>query len=243
MLHFPWAFAEEIEIIEPFVAYYEAKKLGLSLGAMQLVLTRLEKNHYKFEAFSETTGIASVFSRNQIVERSFLIWQDQHFRPVQYWFDQSGRKNRQISVKFDWQTKSAEQNRNGTISKYPLENDGHDRMSYQIALMQELRQDHRQFNYSVMERNGFKEYMFKVLLEEEIDTSLGKMATLKLERLRKSNDNSKQRSTVFWCAKKLAFLPVRIQHTEKNGYVFIMNINKLDGILAERLSTARNKKN
>lgn len=219
--------------LEAFVAHYEARKLGMKLGILRLHLTKIGPQSYKFEAHSQTAGLLSLFNKDKIIERSYWQWHQQQVRPMKYWFSQTGRKKRQISVQFQWENQTAVKNVNGNIETLPFQQAVHDRLSYQIALMNALNRGQTQFEYPVMERKGFKIYAFNVLKVETLSTALGKLETIKIERVRKKSNN--KRSTVFWCAKILAYLPVRIQHTEKNGSKFNMYINKLEGPLSHRL--------
>ena len=55
-----------------------------------------------------------------------------------------------------------------------------------------------------------KNYIFEVVGEEEIDTKLGKLKTLKLVRKREDSD----RESIFWSAPEMHYLPVKIEITE-----------------------------
>ena len=41
-----------------------------------------------------------------------------------------------------------------------------------------------------------------------------------------------KRNTVFWCAPALAFLPVKIEHREKDGTVIFLHLRSQDGFEA-----------
>ena len=62
---------------------------------------------------------------------------------------------------------------------------------------------------------------------EVITTPLGKIEAIKLTRER---SRPKDRKTTLWCAPSLNYLPVMLEHIEKDGTVFTAKIRRLRGI-------------
>ena len=80
--------------------------------------------------------------------------------------------------------------------------------------------------YTIADGGKIKDYNFEILGEETLSTPLGKLDTVKLER---HKPNSRRKSTL-WCAKKLEFLPVKVENVEKDGRITTALIKSLDGI-------------
>jgi len=100
-----------------------------------------------------------------------------------------------------------------------------DRLSSQLALMLALQQsgipDKKQhFTYSIADGGRLKQYSFKIIAEEKLETSLGVLKTIKLEHKR-SNQNGLM---FLWCAEELAYLPVKILHQQSGLPDYLSNI-------------------
>jgi len=78
----------------------------------------------------------------------------------------------------------------------------------------------------VADGGKIKNYNFEIIGKEIINTPLGKLETIKLVRLK---PNSRRKSTL-WCAKKLEFLPIKVENIEKDGKITVALINSLKGI-------------
>jgi len=98
-------------------------------------------------------------------------------------------------------------------------------LSYQIAMAGDLAardpgSDVTRFSYTVIHRGRLREYTYEVLEQDvELDTPLGMLSTIKLERVRESDD----RETVLWLAPQLNYLPVQLMQVE-DGETYEMSI-------------------
>ena len=77
--------------------------------------------------------------------------------------------------------------------------------------------------YYLAENKRIKKYEIKDLGKKTIDTIYGK---LEVERVRREDSHG---TTTLWCAKRLNYLPVRIDHKEK-GVSFSAYLEELVGI-------------
>ncbi|MFT5927761.1 MAG: hypothetical protein ACI805_000877, partial [Candidatus Azotimanducaceae bacterium] len=68
-------------------------------------------------------------------------------------------------------------------------------------------------DYVIADGGKLKNYSFKVIGEEEIDTPLGKMKTIKVSRVK----DTRNRESTFWLAPEYDFLLVRFQQLEADG--------------------------
>ena len=82
-------------------------------------------------------------------------------------------------------------------------------------------------SYKVMSRGRIKDYQFEILGEEVINTSLGEIPTLKVQRIRKDA----KRQTIFWLAPAWNYLMVKISQQEKGGehYEMLLDTASIDG--------------
>ena len=98
-----------------------------------------------------------------------------------------------------------------------------DKLLYQLAIMNDLKVGKEQLAYTVADGGQIKIYKFNMLGEELIKTPIGVLHTLKLER---QKPNSRRKTTI-WCARKLNYLPVKVENIEKDGRKTIAIINSL----------------
>jgi len=92
-----------------------------------------------------------------------------------------------------------------------------DHLSYQLALMLALQQSllpqkQSDFFFSVADGGRLKKYSFKLLGEENLETPIGLLHTLKLKHKPYKDDN-----ITIWCAADLAYLPVKIVQEKKHS--------------------------
>jgi hypothetical protein len=92
---------------------------------------------------------------------------------------------------------------------------------------QELKKDKRQLEYKVVDKGKISVYAPKFLGKAEVDTGVGKLETLKYQRVSSSN---KKRRTTLWCAPSLHYLPVQIEHVDTSGDVFRMVLQSVVGL-------------
>jgi hypothetical protein len=100
--------------------------------------------------------------------------------------------------------------------------------------MSDLAKDKQKFHYKIADGGKIKIYDITILGEEVITTPLGQFTAIKLLRKR---EGKKERKTTLWCAPSLNYLPVQLEHIEKDGTVFTATIKTLKGIEIDRNSS------
>lgn len=218
--------AETKHPLTPFSAQYHVKKFGLKIGEMETQLILQENGTYLFTSHSRTTGMVSIFREDDVTEKTVLQWRNGRIQPLEYSFTQTGKKSREISVKFNWQEKIYTKNDAGHVVSLPLEPDVLDRMSYQLAIMYDLNINKRPLTYLIVERKGIIPLDFEITGEERIESPLGPFKTTVVKKTHQNN----KRQTTLWCAQDLAYFPIRIMHIEKDGGRFFAELQKLEGI-------------
>lgn len=204
---------------------YKAKLYGFHV-TVNNKLTRISDNEYDL-LFKADAMLGSV------TETSRMEWQadKQAMRPLHYTYKRTGLgKNRSADLKFDWKDKSVINNVNNSRWQMNIVENVQDKLSYQAQLAQELRAGKKSFTYQIADGGELKEYTFKVLGEEILDTPLGKVKTLKVERSRSNN----KRVTYAWVAPDWDYLLVRLQQQEggKDNTIYITKA-KINGKVIE----------
>ena len=199
----------------PFKAVYKADYKGMPVSAVGIrELKLMEDNKYMLSS-SAKSFLATV------AEHSIFRVEEQQILPIEYRYKRSGiGKNRKVTLNFNWQSQTVEDKADAwemDVSDGVL-----DKLLYQFKMRQDLQdavemeQPWPEMSYQIADDARLKTYTFKVMGEEEIDTPIGKIRTVKTMRIRKKND----RTTTFWLAPDYEFMLIRLMQVEKNGKGF-----------------------
>jgi hypothetical protein len=215
------------ELPNAFEAHYSLYRTGAKVAEMLRVFTRLDNGQFRYRSETRTTGLFSVFRKDHVVEQSNWRMQDGELKPLEYLYEHSGgKKNRNVAVTFDWEARRITNTVNGHSWRMPAEPNVMDKLLYQLAIMHDLKAGHSQLAYTIADGGKIKVYNFELLGEETITTPLGELQTVKVSRQRPNS----RRETVFWCAKKLHFLPVRVENIETDGGKTTVIIDSVTGL-------------
>ncbi len=209
-----------------FKAEYTLNKFGLDAAQADISLKKQKDGSWLYLSQTKTRGIVSIFRSDKITEKSVLRIIDGLIKPVDYQYNhKGGGKNRNRTIHFNWRTGTAESNISGTQSRLAIPADTIENFSLQLRLMNDLQQGKRVLIYNIINKGKLKRYNFEILGNEKVKTPSGEFNAIKFRRTRK---NSK-RSTIMWAAPELHFLPVKIQHIEKDGATFYMLLSNVSG--------------
>lgn len=211
-----------------FSANYQVMLNGIQAGELKQDLTTNLDGSRKFTSATQAQGLFAFFKPDLVEEISTWVIVNQQIQPQHYLYQRSGgKKDKYLKLDFDWQSQQLSIDDKNYPWQLALEPYTLDKLVYQLALMIELNKDQTQYNYRIADGGKIKTYTIDVIGEEMVITPLGKIKAIKLKRLR---DETSKRETVLWCAPALNFLPVKLEHTEKDGTVFTANLRQLKGI-------------
>ena len=100
-----------------------------------------------------------------------------------------------------------------------------DKLSYMLALMNDLQDGKRELIYPVADGGQLKTYRVEGLGHQQLDTALGTLDTLMVRRTREGSP----RQTTYWCAPALDYLPVQVEHRERDGSIITLRISAATG--------------
>lgn len=196
-----------------FSAVYKVKKGAFTIGETKRTLSRQGDNRYLFESITRPAGFGHLLTDGQVIERSEWRFrpQDHLIQPLIYtYFNSGGEKKRDARLAFDWQKHTVTNTINGEPWKMPLVDGTQDKLVYQLRVMADLGNGGTQLNYPVADGGKLKTYQLQIVGKETIRTELGLFDTLRIQR------THGKRVTTLWCAKKLSYLPVRIEQRKGN---------------------------
>lgn len=209
-----------------FKASFLLNARGLDIGVTQWSLSPLKGDRYIYTSHSEAIGVAKMFRDERIDERSEWRFKKGQIQALRYSYSRSGgKRNRNVKVDFDWRNAQVSNTLNGKSWKMPLQDGTLDKLNYLLALMNDLANGVRETSYAVADGGKTKTYQLKVVGEETIDTITGALETVIVQRTRKGKD----RVTLVWCAPALGYLPVKIEHREDDGTLYL-TLTELTGL-------------
>lgn len=204
------------ELPHSFTATYELNYDDLRIGVMQRQFSRNSDGSGTFESNSHLTGLAALFRKDKLNEKSRWEIHDGQIRPVEYTLLRSGGDSIKMERHvFDWRTNRIHTETSDGKKVIETKPGTLDKLLYQIAIMNISTADHT-LEFNLVDGFDLKTYVFEYLGEEELKTPMGKLQTVKFAR--KRNDESK-RSTLVWCAPELKYLPVRVDNVDKKGHL------------------------
>lgn len=204
---------------QPFQASYTADYRGLPISATGVrsffVNQDDEETTYTF-----SSKALSLFAK--LYETSTFSPNGAELRPLRYQYERTGLgKNKTQDLQFNWvdgvvtdQTSS---------DQYSLNREARfsDRLLYQLQLQVDLFNAPQEdlietlWTYDIFDAGRIKQYVFQVIDQELLETALGPIQTLRLE---KRNDDSEKR-TALWLAPEFEYMLVRfIQEDGRNSF-------------------------
>lgn len=204
--------------IKPFKASYGAKASSIPVkGSATRELSVSKDGTYQL-SFN-----ADIVLVNLNESSAFTLDEKQQVKPVSYHFRRGGlAKNKEISLKFDWSNKQVHNIADDDVKPFGIPTGTLDKISYQFQLRQDLINNKKVLNYTIADDDEIKTYNFKRVGEETVETPIGAIKAIKVERIRGQGSD---RQTLIWFAQDWNYLMVKLQQIEdsKEYNIFLKN--------------------
>lgn len=201
--------------------YTTAFDMGISLsGEAVRQLQRTENGQWRFssEAAAMMAGISEI--------TRFDYRPSETITPLSYRYHRKVLgKSRKASIDFDWSRQSVTTVVKDKPWKMQVPAGTQDKLSYQLQLRLDLLAGKTRMVYPVADGGKLKEYRFKVVGEEEIDTPYGRYNAVRVMRDRGADAD---RETLIWLAPELDYLIVRLEQTESDGKTYALLLKNLE---------------
>lgn len=203
----------------PYSAVYSTVwKKGISLKVEgKQTLTRESDHLWRF-TFTADNFIASL---NEQV--SFTL-QNNQILPQEYSYRSSALgKERKAVLTFDWQKMQVRNDIKNKPWNLSIEPGTLDKLGIQLQVRQDLKLGKKTFDYQIADGGKIKNWRFKRVKIEKIDTKLGNISSIKLVRI---HDEDTTKETAFWFAPMYDYLLVKLVHKE-DGESYSLDIDSL----------------
>ena len=197
--------ALETGYIKTYKAKYSARISGLNIDATQK-LEEIEPGIYR-ETLTAKNFIGSINEQT-----TFRLSAEQQLLPGKYSYTRSiFSKDRTELQDFDWTNSKARYHKDGSDTvEVELESGYLDIITHRLQLRRDLQAGKQAFSYPVISRGKLKQYNYQVASEQILDTAVGPLNTVKVERITEDSD----KSVSVWLATDWDYLIVKLEQSK-----------------------------
>lgn len=211
------------EELKPFEARYDWVWHGMTVAASTVTLAHGADDTWRYSSHSEPRGIGHAFSERP-KQLSELRLTAQGVQPLRYEADDgTGSDRRTVRLRFDWQGLRVTGVYEQTPIDLPLNPDVQDDSSVQVALMAALLRGQTPSRFTLVDKNGLREYRYAREGEATLTTRLGAVPTI----IYRSERANSPRVTRFWCAPQRGYVPLRVEQKRGADVQWTMQITAL----------------
>jgi hypothetical protein len=216
----PFAAADDLQ---PFQASYLWYWHSAPIALSSLQLQHRDDDTWVYDSTTRPRGIGRLYPMRPVLH-SLMRVTAQGVQPLEFIATGSGRRH-DADVKFDWDANRATGIYEGAKIDLPIQPGVQDDLSVQIAMIRQLLQGHTPDAVMEISKDEVREYNYDRASEEMLDTTLGRIDTI----VYVSHHAGSPRTTRFWCAPSLGFIPVQVQQKRLDAVEWTMRIRSLKG--------------
>jgi hypothetical protein len=171
----------------------------------------INAGRYVLHAVTKTVGLVKLFKSFELTQNSSGSYNKYGLQPEQFVEERKEKSGTQsIMVEFDHTAQRAHFSQGGETVLPP---DTQDILSimYQFPPLQNV----GKAAVSVSNGKKIEHYEFKIVTDEEIETAIGKLLTVRLSKLHAPDEEGLE----IWLAREYRLFPVKIRFIEKNGEI------------------------
>ena len=213
-----------VQELQPFIARYDVKYGRMGIGESRLELRRGDgPKRWVLESEADASGLARLIAGSTLVQTSTVLVENGEVRPLQFTFnDGMERKQEDVQLDFDWAQRRVTGTAKGEPVDLPLEANGQDPVSNQLAAMVDLMNGRQPEPYAMYDRSkGPKVYGYRFVKRERLETAAGTFDTVVYSSSREGSD----RETMLWLAPALGYLAVQVESYRKGKRGFSMYLD------------------
>ncbi len=210
----------------PFSATYAVSYRGIGAGTITFDFAHdAATGRYVYETHASPSALARLFVSREAMERSVMEIDAAGTRPIEWQLD-DGKSGSQKDgeLHFDWSRNIVSGVVAGEKIELPAEPGTQDRSSITISVATSLLRGMEPGTIALIDDNRIKRYTYTKKERTTVDSALGKIETVIYESAR---DGGSSRTSRFWMAPSLEFLPVRAEQIRKGKVETVMELQKL----------------
>jgi hypothetical protein len=217
----------EAAVPRPFSATYAVSYRGIGAGTITFTFSQdPATGRYTYETHPNPGAFARLFVSKAAIERSVMEIDATGTRPIEWQLDDGkSSKDGDGELHFDWSRNTV----TGTVEGEPVnltaEPGTQDRSSIQIAVTTALLRGVEPGTVALIDDNRIKHYVYTKKEQAVVDSALGQLDTVIYESTRAGGSS---RTSRFWMAPSLEYLPVRAEQIRKGKIETVMVLQKVE---------------
>ncbi|HOV57810.1 MAG TPA: DUF3108 domain-containing protein [Rhodanobacteraceae bacterium] len=208
----------------PFDLHYVVSRDGKAIGTSQVRLAPAPGGDWSLVTETRgTNGMARLLGL-EVREQSRLRWREGRPEGLSYDYRQDAAiKHKQRHAEFDWGAGEVQVSEGSREYRYAVDAGTVDRHAVALALGEALAAGRREAQLAVAVKDHVEQQQYRVAGEEELRLPAGNYRTLKVER------TDAPGKIVSWYAPQVAPMPVRLEQTQGDGSVIVMELQRVGG--------------
>jgi uncharacterized protein DUF3108 len=217
------------DAVTTYTATYTVEYKGKQAGVSEWSVRDVGDGRYEFQARITPKGMLKLLRPKPTIERSQFRVEGNHFRPLEYWFEDGSRSGEDNwHVVFDWERRIATVSTSEARRELTVPDSAIDIGTLKAAVMRDLVANGAPGPYQVADQDAVFTYEYTDSGPATLATGVGSLET----RLFVQHRAGSSRSTWLWAAPKLGFLPVRIEQRRGDEVQTSFLLQKVDGLAA-----------
>ncbi|MBY5920062.1 DUF3108 domain-containing protein [Ferrimonas balearica] len=205
----------------PFRADYEVFHGKSSLGGGYYTLEQLGENRYKMGYQSSVSWLLLSDVRTETTE--FLRQENDVLKPLNYQMKRKGSgPDFGASIQFEGSQIVARYKKREKV--FPMQNPIYDSLLYQQQLRLDVAAGKPEMHYPLIQKTAEREYVYRLVGEEEVTIPMGTVSTIKVERIREAGDPKR---TLIWFIPEMNYVVARLAHFEDGELKADMRLQKV----------------
>lgn len=201
----------------PYSASYQARAMGFRTEAYRQLYLQQDGSYHVRHGLELSVLGATLIS---VEESSHFNWSDQGAVPLDYHYRQGGVRKRDERIRFDWDSAMAMTSRDDQQQEAELQSGLLDNLSFtaqmsadllRLAQTTDLSEGGQTLQYALLDRHEVDVHTYTIVGTERIETLIGEVDTLKIERVRAPE---RDRSTTIWLAVDHEYTLARLEQVE-----------------------------
>ncbi|HWG75200.1 MAG TPA: DUF3108 domain-containing protein [Steroidobacteraceae bacterium] len=213
--------AAQASQLQPFQASYLWYWHGAAIAFSRLKLTHQSDDLWLYSSATRPRGIGRLYPLRPNLQ-SLMRITPEHVLPLHFKVTGSGRSH-DSDVSFDWQSLRATGVYDGTHIDEPIRPGAQDDLSVQIAMLTNLLAGRTPDRVMEIDKDGVREYDYEREGDETLDTAIGRIDTT----IYASHHPGSPRTTRFWCAPSMGYIPLQVQQRREEKVEWTMKIRSL----------------
>lgn len=188
-----------------FNATFDFQKSGLTVAQIQYNLTH--KQQSLFKTHTTLSGLASIFSNDEITEESLFNLTPASLQLIHYQLKQTGKENKNINSVINWQQKNITTTINRQVAiNNTFTNTLWDKNSVLLALMVHAGNKYKSLTFTTLDEDSIKEFKFDYIGTKDIELDNDEWKTTSIWQ--RKNNNKK---VIFYLDPKDHYIPLKIE--------------------------------